>query len=334
MYNRTSGVRGLVFGGLMAAMVVVFAMVPFLTLFMPIPLVLAYVRYGGRMAGMATLVAALFGMMFMGPLQTLVWMVPIGLVPGLVFGYGFRNKLQPATIAMMAVVVIFLASVGNYLGTRYALMGGRDPMADFMEAPGVREGLETVFKSMEQSAQRQTNPQARDAAMKQAAYMRQNLIPMMQKAIPAALFVSGVFVTWVNYSLCRWILPRFGHNVPRLLPFREWRLPIWLSILFLPVFFGWLYTVQTLVAFTGWRAVLVNIALPLMYLFALVGMAVAYGFLRKQDVPKPLAILFVLLGFFLGGLGIILYPMLAAWDSIYDFRGLGHGLRKRPEPTL
>ncbi|MBP2019482.1 hypothetical protein J2Z79_002921 [Symbiobacterium terraclitae] len=47
MQSRFTQTRGLVFGGLMAALIVVFSLVPVLSFLMPIPLVLAFVRYSG-----------------------------------------------------------------------------------------------------------------------------------------------------------------------------------------------------------------------------------------------------------------------------------------------
>ena len=97
MESRSTRVQGLVFGGLMAAMTVVFSLVPGLSVLMPIPLVLAYVRYGGRIAVMTATAATLFTMAFTGVVSAIL-AIPAGILPGLVFGMGFRRKWKPLTI--------------------------------------------------------------------------------------------------------------------------------------------------------------------------------------------------------------------------------------------
>lgn len=339
MQQRSPGVRGLVFGGIMAAMVVVFALVPLLSLFLPIPLVLAYVRYGGRVAGLTAAVAIVFCALFVGPVQAFVLMVPAGVLPGLAFGYGFRRKLSPLIIGLIVVTVFFVGFAANYAVMRVAMFHGRDPFAATLEQPQMRQLVDQFFDAGEQLLKAQpasTEAQQRnlELSLGQMNEFRQNPLEAMWALLPASLFFLGAVSTWINYMLCRWILPRFGHAVPAPTPFREFRLPVWLIWVYMLAMFGAQYVGSSLLNAPWWVKLVMNVIGPLAYIFLLVGMAVAYGFLRKKEVPKPAAILFTLLGLvLLRGLGMQLYTMLAMLDTVFDFRGLGHGTLKRPEET-
>lgn len=339
MHNRSSGVQGLVFGGIMAAMVVVFALVPFLSIFLPIPLVLAYVRYGGRVALLTAIVAVLFSALVVGPIRAFGLIAPVGVLPGLMFGYGFRHKLRPLTIGLLAVVVFFFGQAANYTVTRSVVLGGRDPVAVAMETPAVREQFDKNLNVVEQFLKSQptgTDQQKQAVAQMLTRFdeMRTHPVETFWIMLPSVVFIMGGISAWLNYMLCRWILPRFGHTVPQPTPFREFRLPPWLTLGYAVLALGGNYLTGSVLNAPWWVKLLNNIAGPLMFIFVLVGMAVAYGFLRKKELSKPLAVGFTLAGLFLpGGLGPTVYMMLAMWDAIFDFRGLGHGLWKRPTET-
>lgn len=337
MRNRTLKLQGLVFGGIMAALVLVCTLVPFLNIFMLIPLVLAYVRYGGRVAGLTAVVAVLFSFIFTGLTQTL-YLIPMGILPGLAFGYGFRHKRKPIMIGLIATVVFFVGLAGTYSLTRVLLFDGRDPIEATMETPLVRQQFDRLFEQMETTVKEQpglTDAQ-RQVQEKWIRDIRENPVKTVWASLPAGLFLISVFYSWLNYMLCRWILPRFGHEVPRPTPFGEFRLPAWLTWVFALLSMAMAYFGQqiSITALPWWVQVLWNTVLPLQMVFVLAGLAVAYGFLRKKGLGKAAATaipLGVLL--FTGGAATQLYLVLAMWDTIFDFRGLGHGMLKRPEET-
>lgn len=337
MQQRSPGVRGLVFGGIMAGLVLVCALVPLLGLFMPIPLVLAYVRYGGRVAALTAVVSALLAVMFKGPVNAFLLTVPGGILPGLAFGYGFRHQLKPLFIGVLAVLIFFVSYSSEYVVMRAALFDGRDPIAAAAEMEPVKRINEQVFQAMDQiAALTVPRTDAERAALERAqarnAEMRADPVGWIWTLLPTSLLLGGAFVTWWNYLLCRWILPRFGHEVPAPTPFSHFRLPSWVVWVFAISTFGLAYLGRSLVNAPWWVKLAVNVATPLQLVFMLTGMAVAYGYLRmKRNVNKPAAVVLTLLVMFIPGLGIQLYTVLAMWDTIFDFRGLGHGLLKRPE---
>ncbi len=338
MQNRSSsGVQGLVFGGLMAALVVVFSLVPLLSVFMPIPLVLAYVRYGGRVAAMTAIVATLFTVAFSG-LTAAVLALPAGILPGLAFGYGFRNGWRPLTIGLLAVVVFFFGFALEYGVTRVAMFEGRDPFVTALESQAGKEQLEQGIRLVEQVMVPQVEnptPQQQATIEQGKAFVesiRKDPVGFAWALLPSSLFLLGAFSTWVNYLLCRMTLPRFGHAVPAPTPFEAFRLPVWLVWVYGLMMLGQSFFLTADVVHASWWAkLLMNIFSPLGMIFALAGGAVVYGFLRKKNYGKGVSALVVgAATMMLGVMALQIFTLLAMWDSIFDFRGLGHGIWKRP----
>lgn len=340
MQQRHAGTQGLVFGGLMAALVVIFSLVPMLAIFMPIPLVLAYVRYGGRAATLTAIVATIFTMAFSGFIAGLL-AIPGGILPGLVFGYGFRHKWRPIMIGLLAVVVFFLGFAMTYGITRVAMLGGRDPIAASLEEPTVKAQLVRLVDQFEQVMVPQVpNPTpAQEQAIRQNKALIEGLrndpVGVTWSLLPASLFVLGVISSWLNYALCRLTLPRFGHPVPEPTPFAEFRLPLWLVLAFGTLMMGTSYFVRVydVVSLPWWQKLLLNIASPLSWVVVFAGIAVVYGILRQRKLNKATALLVIVMAFtLLGAIALQLLMVVAMWDAIFDFRGLGHGTwRKRPE---
>lgn len=340
MHHRSTRVSGLVFGAIMASLVVVFALIPVLGLFLPIPLVLAYIKYGPRITLLTATVAVGFTMLFTGPLQAFL-LIPAGVLPGLVFGYGFRKGLRPMTIGLIAVAVFFLGFAAQYAVTRVVLFDGEDPFAQAASSETGRAQMERILALVE--PQMVNLPDNASEATKRMAELqrgwvqefRDNPVPAMWTLLPLSVFMIGALSTWLNYMLCRWILPRFGHDVPAPTPFAEFRLPVWLIWVYVLVLVGTAFVdVGPTIGGAHWSfQVVLNVLPPLSWVFILAGVAVAYGYLRRKEVPPLMAGIFSLVGLLVGGVGIQIYMMLAILDSILDFRRLGHGLYKRSEST-
>ncbi len=338
MERRSGRASGLVFGGIMAALALVFALVPVLTIFLPIPIVLTYVRFGGRTAALTSVITVLLSAMFLGIVQAIL-LVPGGILPGLVFGYGVRNKLRPMTIGLIAVVFFFVGYAAEYTISRAVMFEGRDPIQAAAESEVGRQQLsQTIGFLRSVYAPANATPaqqQSAQALLQLLDEFERNPVAMTWTLLPSGLFLLGSISTWINYQLCRLVLPRFGHEVPKATPFGEFRLPAWLTWVFVLLSMAMSFSglQGSLLAAPWWVQLLFNVLSPLSLIFVLSGLAVAYGFLRKRDIPKPAAIGITLLGFFLGQYGQTLYMMLAMWDTIFDFRGLGHGMLKRADDT-
>lgn len=344
--RSSSGVQGLIFGGLMAALVVVFALIPGFAFLMPIPLVLVFMRHGDRVAVMTAVVAILMTMAFRGVINGLL-VIPSGILPGLIFGMGFRRQWKPLTIGLSAVAVFFVGYALSYAVMRMALFNGRDPIEVMVEGKQFREMWSMVTDMMLQSTASQAPANPTPAQAEQIANTTQMLTEMRNNPagiywvlLPSAVFIAGAVSSWVNWMLFKWTLPRFGYTIPQPVPFVQFRLPMWLV---------WVYGLLSMVApfmlqgassliQASWAVkLLMNLISPLGMIFALAGVAVLYGYLQKKWNLKPgMAVLIIMLAPMVVGLGLVyqLLILVAMWDAIFDFRGLGHGLWKRgPEET-
>lgn len=335
MQKRSSGPQGLVFGGLMAALIVVFSLVPILSVFMPIPLVLVYVRYGGRNATLTAIVSVLFTMAFSGAVAGLL-SIPSGILPGLVFGYGFRHQKRPLSIGVLAVLVSFVGWGLGYGVMRVAMFNGNDPIAMTANSEEGRQVIRLVIKSLELQLPANPTPQQQptvDFYRGWISDLERDPAGVTWTLLPSSLFLLGAINTWLNWMLCRWTLPRFGHPVPAPTPFAEFRLRPW---------FTWVYAILFLVMnllplgknFLGapwWIKMVINVVPPLGLIFVMAGMAAALGYLRQRGMGKGASAALVLGGFLLGNIAVQFYLLLAMWDSIFDFRHLEHGSPKPPE---
>ncbi|MDF2626871.1 MAG: hypothetical protein K0R39_702 [Symbiobacteriaceae bacterium] len=337
MQRRKAGPQGMVFGGIMAGLILLCALVPFLSIFMPVPLVLVYVRYGGRTATMTAIVASLLTAMFMGVVQAFLFTVPFGIAPGLAFGYGFRHKRRPIQIGIIAMLTFFLAWSANYVVTRTLVLGGQDPIEQAMESQESKEAIGKLVgffeRTLEQAPPRdEAAKQARDASIAQMRQWGENPAALYWSLLPSMLIMGGAVNTWLNYMLCRFTLPRFGHDVPAPTPFSRFTLPVWTVWVFALFYLPSLYAAQSLLNAPWWAKMLFNLGTVLQAVFMLYGLAVAYGYFRmNQAMGKLGAVMWSVVPLlFLGVYGPVIYSMVGMADAIFDFRGLGHGLLRRP----
>lgn len=327
--------QALIFGGLMAALVIIFAFVPFLSFLMPIPLVLTYLRYGGRTAVLTSIVSTVFAIFFTSPDVALLTVLPMGVMPGLAFGLGFKRGWKPVMTALLALAVFFVGYAADYAASRWLFFAGKDPIVMSVESEAGRSQINSFVSLVETALDQQ--PVGTDAQKQQVEQIRSMLtqlktepVKMIWALLPTGLFMMGALFTWVNYLLCLRILPRFGHQIPAPTPFAELRLPAWATLGYFVLIFGGQYVLQPFGQGAWWADLIKNVVFTLVYIFYLFGLAVVWGFLRKKDVPKGFAILIsgLVLGFFGQWLLVV-----AAWDSIFDFRQLGHGLWRRHPTT-
>lgn len=335
MRKSAAQAQALIFGGLMAALVIIFAFVPFLSFLMPIPLVLTYLRYGGRTAVLTSVVSTIFAIFFTSPDVALLTVLPMGVMPGLAFGLGFKKGWKPIMTAVLALAVFFVGYAGDYAASRWLFFAGKDPIVMSIESEAGRAQINTMVSMMESVLQQQ--PVATDAQKQQVEQVRAMLTQMKTEPakmvwalLPSGLFLLGALFTWVNYLLCLRILPRFGHHIPAPTPFGELRLPAWATLGYFVFMFGGQYILQPAGEGAWWTDLLRNVLFTLVYIFYLFGLAVVWGFLRKKDVPKGFAFLLSALALFVFGQWLL---VIAAWDAIFDFRQLGHGLWRRHPTT-
>lgn len=335
MRNSAAQAQALIFGGLMAALVIIFAFVPFLSFLMPIPLVLTYLRYGGRTALLTGIVSTVFAIFFTSPNIALLTVLPMGVMPGLAFGLGFKRGWKPVMTALLALSVFFVGYAANYAASRWLFFNGRDPIVMSVESEAGRQQINAVVSLMERALDQQpvsTETQKQQVEQIRAFFTQFRTEPtkVIWALLPSGLFLVGALFTWVNYLLCLRILPRFGHQIPAPSPFGELRLPAWATLGYFLLMLGGQYLMAPVGAGAWWLDLLRNVLFTMVYIFYLVGLAVVWGFLIKKEIPKGAALVITILVLLFLGQWLLI---LAAWDAIFDFRQLGHGIWRRSGTT-
>jgi uncharacterized protein YybS (DUF2232 family) len=87
-----------------------FPLGPFLRMMFPIPISLAYLRWGKRAAWISTIVTTLLLTVLMGPIRSLQYVVPHGLV-GVLLGYLWQRK-QPWAISLTLSTMVGVIGTG------------------------------------------------------------------------------------------------------------------------------------------------------------------------------------------------------------------------------
>lgn len=134
---------------------------------------------------------------------------------------------------------------------------------------------------------------------------------------PAYLVLVSAVWSLITYVLARWTLGR-SYDVPPTAPFDTWRLPRWLGLLLIPFL---------LMSFAAVRGAMVgrvgtNSLFLLTTLYGVQGMACIYFWLKRRmgriggGVVATILVLIPVVN--------MLPTFLGLWDSLFDFRKLGH----------
>ncbi|MEE3717495.1 DUF2232 domain-containing protein [Tumidithrix elongata RA019] len=91
-----------------------FPLGPFLRMFFPIPIALAYLRWGKRAAWMSMIVTTLLLSVLMGPIRSIQYAVQYGLV-GVLLGYLWRHKVPWAISLPLGTMLGALGTVFQFL---------------------------------------------------------------------------------------------------------------------------------------------------------------------------------------------------------------------------
>ena len=278
--------RPMVEGALLAALTALLGLLAFYTglgLLQPLPVLLAYIRHGGRLASLVAIVAAGVLALWAGPLAavgSLGFVVAVGLLPGWALR---RGAGLPLTITAMTIGLLALTALG-LLGSEvlwHTNVWGQawQQLSSFMDA--------------------------HQALLATAGLTAATALGMVRTMLPVAALLGATGESLAVYLLAAVVFARLGHPLPRLLPFARWRLP--------PLT-AWGVLVALGVLLVGERSghkVLVPIALnPLLLAalaYAVVGLAISYGWLRRRGLGRgPAAVLLGVATWLLSAFGLSL----------------------------
>jgi uncharacterized protein YybS (DUF2232 family) len=305
--------RGLTEGAILAALTAVIAAVgllapPVAVLLAPLPIMLLVIRWGMRIAVLASIIASAALFQFTGPLNAIsavAMFAPLGLA----LGWGVRRKLAPQWTVVAGAAAFLLASLGM-LAAAGALMH-QDVMGDF---------ITSQVKAMQMAMDVQRRFGAPASQIDQMRNLVKILPQFLHTALPVALALGALIWSYLCYTVARSVLRRVGHPLPAVPPITTWRLSAGLSAIML-----WAGAILSLLAMRAPRfggaaldAMLVNL-----FVFGFQGVLVGVTWARRRGYPPFLQVIF---GVMLLGAGIL--PMLGLailgmLDSWWDFRRLG-----------
>lgn len=283
------------YGGATVALALVGAVLLPLLFVATIPLGILTYRQGMRVGVITALLAGLIAGTLSLPALVLVLVV---LALGLTLGAGLREGVDPLPlfgVGTVVTLVIFLL-----VGMASQAVLGVNP---------IDEGFATFEQVVEEIAEgpfaSQLDPEEienfRSAMLLQADWLRQTL--------PGHGVVAAAFLTFFGLAgIRRWLGPE-AENVPSLPPFRHWRFPASLALIFVVV--GWLGE--------NWAPVSGNVQVVLGAAFVIHGLAVLVHFLLRWRTPRLFVGLVAVLALIFLGLYVLLLGLL---DAVLNIRKL------------
>jgi len=310
--TRRQPTRGLTEGAILAALTAIIAAVgllapPVAVLLAPLPIMLLVIRWGLRIAVLASVIAAAALFQFTGPLNAasaVAMFAPLGLT----LGWGVRRGLA-AQWTILAGSVAFLFASMAMLTAAGALMH-QDVMGDF---------ITTQVKAMQMAMDMQRRIGAPAGQVEEMRKLVEMLPQFLRTALPVALALGALLWAYLSYTVARSVLRRVGHPLPGVPALLTWRLSAALSTVML-----WGGAICSLAAIREPR--LAGVALDAMlvnlFVFGFQGTLVGVTWANRRGYPAFIQILF---GFMLLGAGILPLlglAILGMLDTWWDFRRL------------
>jgi len=306
------GTRPLVEGALLAALAVALVLLgfyipllePLVLFFWPVPITVIHLRHGLRATLLTLAVAVLALATFIGPLQALLAGATLGLT-GLAFGVSLQRGFK-ASLTLLVAALTFVVTTLMTLGVSFFFLGVNplEQLARIMQ------------QSMEVSAGLYQRMGVDPAALQGAMQTTGQSLDLLRLTFPAVIILASLGHTFINYQVMRGVLRRLGYDTPSFPPFRHWRLPRYLALGFVAGFL--------LMAWQPRNPVAVNLYVFFSTVLLIQGVAVAYFFLTRFNLPRWLAVF--LLAY---GLMVPLLHQLVVWlgvvDMVADYRRLAPG---------
>ncbi len=304
--------RSMTEGAMLAAITVVLALLGvyffgYLLFITPVPIAVLVYRHGLRagilVAVTASIVSGFFGTM----VTTVIFLLVIGLV-GVAIGEGLRENFSAAKVMVIGSGVSVLALV---LLTGVAMLFFGPDLID-RTFQMLQESFEQAFSVYERMGI--------DTGQALGGMSLDRLMQILRMTLPAAVAISGIGLTFVNYALTRMILIRLNvKDLPWFTPFRNWRSPLYLAWGF--ILGKALLLITQLSGNQFFLSIGLNIEILFNYVFLIQGLAIAWWFFDKWRLNKPVRVLLVF--FAINPTFSTLITFLGVLDTWFDFRKLG-----------
>mgnify|MGYP002398903546 FL=1 len=306
-----SNTRAITEGAMLVGITVMLAFLnrylPFLSLFLAIPVALVVVRHGFGFGLLAATVTTLLLFALTG-ISALIAAADV-VIAGLALGVAHRRFLQRPSVAFLVTAAGYVVAFLFIVYVAVAIMG----VSDVTPSATIDSILEMYDTMAEQMSEFGAPVSAIDTGM-----MR----PYLMMSIPALVCLSAAGNAAISFWIFRKVLRRFRVQLADIPPFRRWRLG-WT--------YGWGFVLGfLLVTLGGLRGIelLTRIGLNLFLVFYMVfmvqGLAVIVYYFARWQVPSGVKALLVVFGMFFGvvQLAFVATPWIGVLDAWLDFRKL------------
>lgn len=220
-------------GGILAAISVIMALigvyVPVIGLAVafvwPLPIIVLVVRHGLRWGVLSLLVTGVLLAMLIHPLQSINMTVAFGPV-GLVLGYAYRRgygAVRSLLTGMFASTLSKIAVIG--LGALFLNLNlNLNPLHLQLEV------MDEAFQTT-QGFYRSSGLSESELAKMETDF--KNGMGTVRLLFPVVIVLAGMLDAYVNFIVAGRVLRRLGNEqTTQLLPFSQWRLPLWVAYLY------------------------------------------------------------------------------------------------------
>ncbi len=209
--------RGLTEGAVLAALTVIVGAVgliapPVAVLLAPLPIMLLVIRWGLRIAVLASVVATLLLLQFFGPLSALssaALFAPLGLT----MGWGVRRGIA-APLTILAGAAGFFSSTIATVAMVTAVLH-QDLIGQFIRSQVLAMQMSlSVWQRLGVPSQRTDELRTAISVMPQ----------FLHTVLPAVLALGALLWAYLCYTVARAVLRRVGHELPAVPPLLAWRI--------------------------------------------------------------------------------------------------------------
>jgi len=296
--------------GLLTALALVFTLVgmyvPFLGFFMSlvgIPLALAGIRNGLKIAGLTIAASSLLAIMI-GGIPTGIYVLLVGGGTALVVTYCFEKNYSASKLVIaLSIASIFAVAVSFKMAT--LLMG-----IDFFNVmdTSVVESMEMMKVFVQDEAQYQ-----------QMAESMAILSESVKILFPSSLAMSGVFLAIMNVLVLKAVLKRLKMSFVPAKPFNEFAFDK--SVLIGTSLIMILSYVAGIMGIVDLTVLFANVVVIIAFAFSIQGAAVFDYFLSRRNLSRGIRV-FIIAFLFIAFNGIIFIGMIGWFDVIFNFRKL------------
>ncbi|MCL1974528.1 MAG: YybS family protein [Firmicutes bacterium] len=301
-------VRALAEGAMLTALTLILAIislyVPVLNIIaqflFPAPLALLVLRHGFKFGLLSSICIFLLSAILLGLPHAVYLFILYGFL-GLFFGWCFRSG-KKAVFALLGGVLISCASIILLLLFPKYVLG--------LSADSMQETLTTMFRSFALMAEQQ------GSSTMLGGMTVDEYVEYAFKFLPSVLLLVAMLLSFACYTLMGRLLRRLGHDIPKLPPFREWRIDwrlLWLLIAALM-----LTSLGQRLQYDLLEQIASNLLSALSIIFLVYGLSIliwVFWCFKAAIYIRVVVILFALLIF--SGIIVIIVGVL---DPLFDFR--------------